>query len=170
MSHLQSAEDSTPAHAITLALAGSAGLGAIAGMDRGVFAVAHDAAVLPASIALVTLVLVPALYIGSSLGGIQIALPALGRSVLAGLRSAGVAALGLMAPMLFLLASTNDARVSFLLISVVLLFVGCLGLLATYRRLYGNARQSLAVSGMYSLWALVFVGIGAKVAFKYLVI
>ncbi len=170
MSKTQTHIDSAPLQALLLALAGSAGIGAIAGIDRGAFAVLHDAAVLPACIGMVTLVLVPALYIGSSLGGLNIRLPELGRAVLAGLRSAGVAALGLMAPMLFLLTSTASQFVAQLLVFSALFFVGCLGLWATYRRLYGNTAQTLGVASMYSLWSLVFVGIGAKLASKYLVI
>lgn len=159
-----------PAGALFLGLIGSAGIGAIAGIDRGAFAVLHDAAVLPACIGIVTLVLVPALYIGSSMGGVEIKLQELGRAVLAGLRAAGVASLGLMAPMLFLLTSTVDPRVSQLLVSAVLLFVGSLGLWATYRELYGPLPQPAGIATAYCIWSLVFVGIGAKVAFKYLVI
>jgi hypothetical protein len=170
MSETKEAREPQPVHALFLGLMGSAGLGAIAGIDRGAFAVVHDAAVLPACIGIVTLVLVPALYIGSSMGGMEIRLQELGRAVLAGLRAAGVAALGLMAPMLFLLTSTTNPRVSEFLVSAVLLFVGSLGLWATYRRLYGPRPQSTGVATAYVLWALVFVGIGAKVSFKYLVI
>lgn len=170
MSETLEAREPQPVHALFLGLLGSAGLGAIAGIDQGAFAVLHDAAVLPACIGIVTMVLVPALYIGSSMGGMEIRLQELGRAVLAGLRAAGVAALGLMAPMLFLLTSTTNPRVSEFLVSVVLLFVGCLGLWATYRRLYGPRPQSTGVITAYVLWALVFVGIGAKVSFKYLVI
>lgn len=170
MSETRTTTSPHPIQALFLGLMGSAGIGAIAGIDRGAFAVVHDAAVLPACIAIVTLVLVPALYIGSSMGGMEIRLQELGRAVLAGLRSSGVAALGLLAPMLFLLTSTVDPRVSRFLVAAVLLFVSCLGLWATYRRLYGQEAQPAAVAALYSLWALVFIGIGAKVAFKYLVI
>ncbi len=170
MSETRTEAEPRAVHALFLGLLGSAGLGAIAGIDRGAFAVMHDAAVLPACIGIVTLVLVPALYIGSSMGGVEIKLEELGRAVLAGLRSAGVAALGLMAPMLFLLASTVDPRVSQFLVSSTLLFVACLGLWATYRRLYGPQPQPAGVATAYCIWCLVFVGIGAKVAFKYLVI
>lgn len=170
MSKTMTGLEPQPIQALFLGLMGSAGIGAVAGMERGVFAVLHDAAVLPACIAIVTLVLVPALYIGSCMSGMEVRLPDLGRAVLAGLRAAGVAALGLLAPMVFLLTSTSDPRVARFMVAAVLLFVGCLGLWATYCRLYGPEEKPAGLATLYGLWALVFVGIGAKVAFKYLVI
>lgn len=170
MSRTTTGPAAQPIQALFLGLMGTAGIGAVAGIERGVFAVLHDAAVLPACIAMVTLVLVPALYIGSSMSGIEVRIPQLGRAVLAGLRASGVSALGLLAPMLFLLTSTSDPRVAQFMVAAVLLFVGCLGLWATYRQLYGTAAKPAGLATLYGLWALVFVGIGAKVAFKYLVI
>lgn len=157
-------------HALFLGLMGIAGVGAIAGIERGAFAVIHDAALLPACIAIVIAVLVPALYIGSSMAGEEIHLRELGVAILAGLRSAGVAALGLMAPVLFLLASTTDSRMAEFLVGCVLLFVGTLGLWAMYRWLFGARPHSPWVTTGYVLWALIFVGIAAKVSFRYLVI
>lgn len=157
-------------HALVLGLMGIGGVGAVAGIEHGAFAVIHDAALLPACIAIVAVVLAPALYIGSSMAGQEVQLRELGIAILAGLRAAGVAALGLMAPVLFLLSSTTDSRMAEFLVGAVLLFVGALGFWATYRWLFESRPHSPLVLAAYVLWALVFVGIGARVSLKYLVI
>ena len=168
MTAIEEREEVGQAGALLMGVMGCAGLGATAGMDSGVFAVVHDAAILPASVALVTVVLVPALYVAASMSGLVIRLPELGAAVLAGLRATGVAALGLIAPVLFLMASTSNATVSRLLVSAVLLFVGVLGLSAIYSRLFREAEAPPGVPCLYLCWSLIFLGIAAKVVLQSL--
>lgn len=167
MSELKQEQEGT-ASALVIGALGCAGLGAAAGIDRGVFAVVHDAAALPASVALVAMVLVPALYIATSMMGLAIGLSDLGAAVVAGLRACGVAALGLVAPMLFLLVTTANSAASRVLVSAVLLFVAVLGLRAIHARLYGEAGRAPGIAALYLLWSLIFLGIGAKVAMQNL--
>ena len=158
------------AGALFIGVIGCAGLGATAGIDSGMFAVAHDAAVLPASVALVTALLVPALYVAASMSGLAIRLPQLASAVATGLWASGVAALGLIGPVLFLLASTDNSVASRLLVSAVLLLVAVLGLRAIYACLFQDAEASAGVASLYLCWSLVFLGIGAKVVLQNLVI
>lgn len=167
--------DHRPTSALLLGVMGCAGLGAAAGIDAGVFAVAHDAMTLPASVALVIVVLAPALYITVSMAGFAIRLPTLGAAILAGVRATGVAALGLMAPVLFLLASTSSPALSLLLVAAVLLFVGVLGLWAIHRHLFADLEDAqlgsrTAISTLYLVWSLVFLGIAARLILQNLVI
>ena len=56
-----------------------------------------------------------------------------------GSAASGIAALGLIGPVLFLLASTNDKAVSRVLVSGLLLFIAVLGLRAIYAQLFRDA-------------------------------
>ncbi len=170
MERIQEQEHEPHGSALLLAGIGSVALGATAGSDRGVFAVLRDAATLPASIALVLAVLVPALYIASSMTGVVIRLPDLGIALLAGLRAAGLASLGVVAPLLFLMASTEDHVTSRILIALSLLAVGLLGLRAIYSQLYGRTVHSVSIIALYLSWSAVFLGLAAKISFATLVI
>mgnify|MGYP003631980566 CR=1 FL=1 len=163
-------DEGGPGAALFIGVLGCAGLGATAGIDSGMFAVAHDAAVLPMAVALLTVLLVPALFVAASLSGLAIRLPDLGSAVAEGLRASGIASLGLIGPVLFLLASTDSSAVSRLLVSAVLLFVAVLGLRAIYVRLFRDALPFVTGLVLYLCWSLVFLGIGAKVVLQTLVI
>ena len=170
MTAIEERDESGPTSALLLGVMGCATLGATSGIDAGVFAVVHDAAMLPASVALVTAVLMPALYIAASMSGVAIRISDVGSAVVAGLRASGVASLGLIAPVLFLLASTENPTFSRMLISAVLLFVGVLGLRAIHARLFASAESASAIPTLFLCWSLVFLGIGAKVIFSNLII
>ena len=107
MSAIKTMEEPGHVGALLIGLAGSVAMGASAGIDSGVFAVLRGAALLPAMVLVVTLLVVPALYVSASMMGVAIRLPELSAAVVAGLRSSGVAALGLVGPVLFLLASSS---------------------------------------------------------------
>ena len=169
MSAIKMMEEPGHVGALLIGLAGSVAMGASAGIDSGVFAVLRGAALLPAMVLVVTLLVVPALYVSASMMGVAIRLPELSAAVALGLRSSGVAALGLVGPVLFLLASSSSSQVTWLLVAVVLLVTALLGLRSIYVQLFAH-RDAPGLLPLYLSWSLLVLGIGAKLVLQNLLL
>jgi hypothetical protein len=141
------------------ALGGPIAIGAIAGMQSGPFAVAHDAVAAPAIVLGVTALMIPALYIATAFAGI--APPARGftAGVGEGLRACGVALLGLVAPAAFLAATARSAEAAAALGAGSLVAAVLVGLRALYIRLFD--RGEVVHRMIFAAWSGLALLLGA---------
>ena len=146
---------------ITAAAVGPVVLGAIIGSPGGPFAAAHDAMTVPALVFGVTLIMVPALYVATAIAGAAPSARGFGRAVGLGLRSCGVAMLGLAAPAAFLVATGEDAEVGFVVGAAVLATGILIGLRALYRTLFAEPRTAVIHVVVYFGWSCLALIIGA---------
>jgi hypothetical protein len=144
------------------ALGGPLLIGALLGVPFGLESLFIGALELPAVLFGVALFMTPALYIGVSLCGVApgvgAVLSALGR----GLWSCGVLLLGL-APLLAFLLATNRGETAAGLFGFAAVFAGALaGLRALYAALLPEAADRRRAALVFAAWALVSLGIGAR--------
>jgi len=145
---------------LPLALAGPALAGAALGLPHGPAALATRAALLPAIIVGVALIMLPALYIGAAFLGVA----PNARSVISAAGSAladtGMVFLGLAPALLFLVAASTVTTTVVGLGYLTVALAVAIGLRALYLRLFtGNARRSVP---LFACWAMVSLGIGAR--------
>jgi hypothetical protein len=141
--------------AVLLTVGGPVAVGAALGLPFGAKALLTEAAVVPAVVLGLTLLMVPALYIGTSLLGVA---PPAGCA----LRASGTVLLGLAPPTAFLLATTTDPRVVKLLaVAVVAGSVLC-GLRILYLSMFHSRGTHLRALPVFVAWAFVCGAIGAR--------
>lgn len=142
------------------ALGGPVALGAILGLEIGPLAALGKSLALPGVLAGVAAVMVPALYICATITGAAPPARMIALSVARGFRACGLVMLGLAAPVLFLLATTQAGAVA--------LVVGggatAVGVLTGLRVLFADLfeRRSLAIRIAFAGWAVVALGIGLR--------
>lgn len=156
---------------VGIAAAGPAAIGAVLGMPRGGAAMASGAAMLPGVVLGVTALMVPALYIATSLLGA--APPAketpahLGRA----LRAMGTVLLGLAAPAAFLVATTargtgreglSSAATALVLGGVVTAFGTFVGLRRLFQGLFGGRPTGATAMVVCAVWSIVALVIGGR--------
>ena len=150
---------------LLLALGGPAAIGAVLGMPRGALAMARGAATLPAVLLGVTAVMLPALYIGTSLLGV--APPAgetpavLGRA----LRATGTLLLGLAGPGLFLAGTMGSATTALVFAAFVTVVGSLVGLRSLFAGLFEGRSPGLAGWLTAIAWSIVSLTIGARLFF-----
>jgi hypothetical protein len=146
---------------VLLAMAGPVAVGAVLGGERGLFAAAHVALGLPVVIGGLTAAMMPALYIGLAVTGAAPSAAGVALATGRGLRAMGLALLGVVAPLLFLLATVQDSRMAIALGSLVVGGAAFAGLRALHRALFGAAGPARAQAVML-VWSLLALGIGAR--------
>jgi hypothetical protein len=151
-------ETSGPGPRIALAAAGPILLGGVLSARLGEIA---PLVALPLIVAGLTALTIPALYIGSAAIGAAPAPDAIAASVGRALASLGAALCGLAVPLAFLVA-TSATGVGVGLGSVALVVASLFGLGALYRGLFSGQPPSFLRDGLFGVWALVALGIGAR--------
>jgi hypothetical protein len=141
------------------ALGGPVAIGAIAGMQTGPFAIAHDAVAAPAIVLGVTALMIPALYIATAFAGIAPPARGFASGVGDGLRACGVALFGLAAPAAFLAATTGSAEAAAALSAASLVAAVLVGLRALYIRLFGSGE--IVHRMIFAAWSAMALLLGA---------
>lgn len=165
--------------ALAIALGGPLALGAVLGASGianefgdttvGALDVIQSSAVLPVILLGVTAAMIPALYIATSLSGAAPPARAVGAAVLRGFRACGIALLGLLAPVAFLLATSDSHDVVAFVGAVVICGGVGAGLRALFADLYDDAKEPVTVRVVFSVWALVALAIGASMYSQFMV-
>lgn len=147
---------------LLVAVAGPAAIGAVLGMPEGGLAMASGAAALPAILLGVTVLMLPALYISTSLLGAAppagATLAHLGRA----LWSTGTVLLGLAGPSAFLAATMGSRGTALALGALVTLGGALVGLRALFAGMF--AGRAVATTGVVACaaWSLVAMTIGGR--------
>ncbi len=153
-------------HTLLFALAGPVALGALLGLEVGPATALLKALILPTILLGVATVMVPALYIGSTLTGMAPPASAMAGSLGRGFRACGLVMLGLAGPVLFLLATTESATTTtFLGICTTLAGVSA-GLRIIFADLF--EKRSLTACMAFAAWALVALGIGLHLYVQFM--
>lgn len=146
--------------AAIVALAGPALAGAVLNLPFGPVRLAAGAALLPAILLGVTLVMVPALYIGATLLGAAPPVDTVAVAAARGLRACGILLLGLCAPSAFLLA-TAHGRVGTALLTLAVVGGGAAVALRTlYRDVFPDAAARRKILPLFVAWTAVTIAIG----------
>lgn len=152
-------DSSPPLVSALIAVAGPAAAGAAVGLPLGTRQMLAHAAAVPGIIVGVTVFMIPALYIATTLAGVSPPAARVGRAALGGLRSTGILLLGISPALLFLLTTTPVGLLSLLLIAVVLLGSALIGLRALYSLLFDGAASHARSIPVFAGWSLVCLGL-----------
>ena len=148
--------------AVLVTVGGPVAVGAALGLPFGPRALLTEAAVVPAVVLGLTLLMLPALYIGTSLLGVAPPVGAAVTTVGCALRASGTVLLGLAPPTAFLLATTTDPRVVRLLALVVVAASVLCGLRILYLSMFHSRGTHLRALPVFVAWAFVCGAIGAR--------
>jgi len=148
--------------AVLVTVGGPVAVGAALGLPFGPRALLIEAAVVPAVVLGLTLLMLPALYIGTSLLGVAPPAGATVTTVGCALRASGTVLLGLAAPTAFLLATTTDPRLVRLLAVVVVAASVLCGLRILYLSMFHSRGTHLRALPVFVAWAFVCGAIGAR--------
>jgi hypothetical protein len=136
-------------------------LGGTLQLGAGWRAALHGAVGLAATIGMVSLIMMPALYIGGSVLGVLPGATRTAAAILRGMRAFGIVLLGLAPPAAFLLATGVVAETVLVLGALVLVGAMLCGLAV----LYGDLVQPdgpLRFPAFFFVWGVVASGIGAR--------
>jgi hypothetical protein len=153
-----------PRTGLALALAGPLALGALIGLPLSAAAAALEAGAVSALMLGLAATMVPALYIATALVGLAPGAGEFGAAVLAGLRSAGTAMLGLAAPAAFLVATSNIEAAA-VIGGAALLGGTLIGLRRLYARLLGDA-DSILGAVLFIGWSAIALVVGGRLFFE----
>jgi len=139
-------------------VAGWSAAGACLGLPLGTLPLLERALQVPAAALGATVLMLPALYIGSALCGVQSGLRQVVASTALALRASGVFLLGLAPALAFLLVTIQGPAAAGILFNGALLLAAVLGL----RRLHAVLLGERAESGLllFGAWCAVLVGLG----------
>lgn len=140
------------------AIAGTLALGLCLGLPLGTRPMLAGAGLLPLIVVGTTLIMLPALYIGSSLMGHPLPMTELGRTSLGTLRSFGLVAAGLSPAAAFLLL-TGTSHYELLLVALVG-SAAIIGLRTLYLSVTQREAPSWQQRGLVAVWGLISLGIG----------
>jgi hypothetical protein len=143
------------------AVGGPAAIGAIVGMQSGLFAAAHEALAAPAILFGVTALTIPALYIATAFARIAPPARRFARAVGEGLSGCGIALLGLAAPTAFLAATTGTAESASLVGAAAIAAAILVGMRALYLRLFEGAGTRIVHHIIYGCWSALALLLGA---------
>ncbi|ACY12912.1 hypothetical protein [Haliangium ochraceum] len=146
-------------------LAGPVALGAVLGLEVGPLTALLKSLALPAVLLGVAAVMVPALYVGATLTGAAPPAHLLVRSLGRGFRACGLVMLGLVAPALFLLATTQALGVAALVGTAATAAGVLIGLRVLFTDLF-RGRSTVAIAA-FALWSLVALGIGLRLFVEF---
>jgi len=152
-------DSSPPLVSALLAIAGPAAAGAAVGMPLGTKQLLAHAIAVPGIIVGVTVFMIPALYIATTLAGVSPPAARVARAALGGLRSTGVLLLGVSPALLFLLITTPVGFLSLLLIGTVLAGAAVVGMRALYSLLFDGTGSPARSIPVFAGWSLVCLGL-----------
>lgn len=168
--HALASHPFAPAAAGPLVIGAILGLGGIHGAGQaGALDALGAAVILPLILAGVTAAMVPALYIATSIAGAAPPAREVGSAVVRGFRSCGVTMLGLAAPAAFLLATTQSPDAAALLGALIVCAGACAGLRVLFAALFAEVLEPITVRLVFAFWALVALGIGARMYVQFMV-
>ena len=154
----------------TIAIGAVLGLGGVRGVAHtGALDVVHAAAVLPAILLGVTAAMIPALYIATSLTGAAPPARQVGAAIGRAFRACGLAFFGLLAPVAFLLATSDSHRIAPLLGALVISVGVFSGLRVLFDDLFGQLLSKASVRLVFVIWAAVSLAIGASMYGQFMV-
>ncbi len=147
---------------VAIILGGPAAVGACMGMYYGAGALLEKALTLPAVLLGVTLLMIPALYIGAALLGVAPSARSVMRASLHALHDTGIIFLGLTPALAFLVATSSNSLTVYILGQLTAATGAILALRALYLRLFANRgeRPSKLMVPVYLAWSMVCLGIG----------
>lgn len=161
---------------LAIAVGGPMALGAVlgasgvrGGVDPGVLDIIQSSAILPIILLGVTAAMIPALYIATSLSGAAPPAHAVGGAVIRGFRACGITLFGMLAPVAFLLATSDSQGVTSLVGALVVSVGVFAGLRVLFADLFESAREPVTVRVVFSVWALVALAIGASMYDQFVV-
>lgn len=154
--------------ALLAAAAGPAAIGAVLGMPRGGLAMASGAAILPGILLGVTLLMVPALYIATSLLGAAPPARETPRHLTRALGAMGIVLLGLAPPSAFLAATMGSAGTALALGALVTIGGTLIGLRRLFAGMFAEQRAGVLAVFACVAWSLVALVIGGRLFFDAL--
>lgn len=147
------------------ALGGPVALGAIVGLEIGPLSALLKSLALPAVLAGVAAVMVPALYITATITGVAPPARDMLRSLARGFCACGLVMLGLGAPALFLLATTQTSEVAVVVGSGVTAAGVLVGLRVLFTDLFANG--ALLARSAFAVWSLVALVMGMRLYVEF---
>jgi hypothetical protein len=147
------------------ALGGPVALGAIVGLEVGPLAALLKSLALPAVLAGVAAVMVPALYISATITGVAPPARDMLRSLVRGFRACGLVMLGLGAPALFLLATTQTGEVAVVVGGGVTVAGVLVGLRVLFTDLFENGK--FLARSAFAVWSLVALIMGMRLYVEF---
>lgn len=148
------------------ALAGPVAIGAIAGLPRGLFGIAHEAVATPLTVLGVTALMLPALYIAMAFAGASVAGGTFARGAGRALAACGLTMLGLAAPCAFLTATAVSAGAAAAIGAAATTAGSLVGLHVLHRALLPAPAARASHSLVFAAWSSVALAIGALITFN----
>jgi hypothetical protein len=151
-----------------LAVTGPALVGAALGMPFGLSRLLSQAAAVPAIVVGLSVLMIPALYIATTLIGVAPAAERVAAASVSALGAAGTVLLGLAPATLFLIATSRTTLVVWVLGFLVL----SAGMLASLRILFSDLFSTsgarLRALPVFLIWTVVTLGLGAHLVVRSL--
>jgi hypothetical protein len=151
-----------------VAIGGPALIGLAIGMPSGARTLLAQAAVVPAIVLGISVFMIPALYIGTTLIGAAPPAVRVARSSAAALQGAGTLLLGLAPASLFLIATSQTHALAWVL-GLLVLGAGALVFLRTlFLDAFETSAARLRALPVFLVWAAVCLGLGGSLLLKSL--
>ena len=144
-----------------LALGGPALLGAALGMPFGLSRLLSEAAIVPAIVVGLSVFMIPALYIATTLIGAAPSADQVGASAASSLRAGGTLLVGLAPATLFLIATSQTRAMVWVLGFLVLAAAMVASLRILFSDLFTAQAARVRALPVFLIWALVSFGLGA---------
>ena len=151
-----------------VAAAGPLAIGALVGAQGGAALIAERAMTLPILFFGVSVVMLPALYIGTSFIGAAPPAGAVGAAFVRGFRACGTILLGLAAPVAFLLATTQSDSLALSLGALVAGLGAIAGLRVIFADLFAENPEPILLRGVFGAWSAVSLAIGAQMYVQFM--
>lgn len=152
-------QQSTVTH-LAIAVGGSAVMGAVLGFPSGASRMMSEGLLLPAVVFGVTALMAPALYIGMSLMGSSPPAQDVARAFAQALRACGLVLAGLAPATAFLLATADGTWAVWVFGTIAVAAGALLGVRRLFNELRGEDTNLLRTVPLYTVWALVSLGLG----------
>jgi hypothetical protein len=144
-----------------VALAGPALLGAALGMPFGLPKLLSEAAMVTAIVVGLSVLMIPALYIATTLVGAAPSADQVGASAASALRAGGTLLLGLAPATLFLIATSQTHVIVWILGFLVLSVSMIASLRILFSDLFTTPTARLRALPVFLIWSIVSLGLGA---------
>lgn len=145
---------------MAIALAGPFAMGAVLGFPSGPSRMISEGLLLPAVVFGVTALMAPALYIGMSLVGASPPATEVVRAFGDGLRACGIVLAGLAPATAFLLATADGSWAVWVFGIAAVGAAALLGVRRLFNQLRAEDTSLLRSLPLYTVWALVSLGLG----------
>jgi hypothetical protein len=136
----------------------------------GIWAMGRNAVALPLVIGGVAAVMLPALYIATTLAGAAPSAQDFGAAALRALRAFGLVLCGVTAPVAFVLATSTSSHAAIAIGGLTVLAGAAACLRVLFSDLFGDARRSLALRGACAAWAALTLAIGVHMMARFILV